>query len=368
MKQALPIISILILLILISGIGWAIYSTASKDTSVHISPSPTPLPISLEYEYPIENRTFLMGTAGFVPKNYPNFTNSDISDFWELTSSAGELHGIYVDWKETDIVDPSIIGTDNDIVLELGLQDSKEWNTETADKLIATANEFLVNYPNEIKYLGIGNEVNLLYEDNPQEFGQFVDTYKYIYQEIKSDYPNLYVYTIFHYEALRGEGYISGKADIRDPQWDMIAMFAGYNDMIAITTYPYMDYTSPNEIPDDYLTDITDYSDKPIAIVETGWMARQEFGPDLEYLTEQGYTGSEQEQVEYFMRLLDLTKGNDIEFINWSWIHDIEAWENGTNSEQGNWAIFDSTALRYNNGNPKEIWYVWIDFLQLRPE
>jgi hypothetical protein len=44
---------------------------------------------------PISERNFQIGTAGFVPRNFPNSTEDDWKDFFNEVPSLGELFGAY---------------------------------------------------------------------------------------------------------------------------------------------------------------------------------------------------------------------------------------------------------------------------------
>ena len=49
-------------------------------------------------DLPIYERSFRIGTAGFVPRNYPNSTSSDWQDFFNEVPKVGEVFGDYVAW------------------------------------------------------------------------------------------------------------------------------------------------------------------------------------------------------------------------------------------------------------------------------
>ena len=75
-------------------------------------------------------------------------------------------------------------------------------------------------------------------------------------------------------------------------------------------------------------------------------------------LTEIGWVGYETEQAEFLVKFLDLIKGNNVEMINWLFLHEIEFSGIGEN-------VFspESTtiALKKADGTKKEIYDVWLD-------
>ncbi|HAU38062.1 MAG TPA: hypothetical protein DCX07_10155 [Phycisphaerales bacterium] len=311
------------------------------------------------YELPIAKRTFLVGTAGFAPANFPRMSADDVSQFWKDVQAAGELHGVHTDWKDLRLLDVTAKSVPTDLVVGLGFQKPAEWTRDVEALKRVIRDDVLGKYP-QVKYLFIGNEVNALYDAHPREFDRFVDAYKDVYAFVKKEFPHVKVFTTFQYERLLGRSHVSGLAP-REPQWFLLKKFDDRFDLLGLTTYPYLEYTDPARVPDAYLKQIARHTAKPLAITETAWMARETFGGRLKPLSDQGYTGSEDEQARYIQRLAQLSQTVPLEFINWLHINDFAPWKNGDVPANVGLAAFISTALKCHDGREKAAWKLWLD-------
>lgn len=294
------------------------------------------------------------GTAGYVPANFPSSSAEEIHQFFDDVEAMGEIHGVHTDWQDTTIVDVTIENTDMDLVVVLGFQDPARWK-EDKYEFVQKVMELFDTYP-EIKYLGIGNEVNLFKYGHAGVDDSFLDVYKEIYTELKLKYPDRIIFTTFQYEALLGNNYLSGKSGEYAEDWYILAELDGYNDIVALTSYPFLDYLTPDQIPDDYYSQIMDHSDLPIAFTEIGWLSQESFNGAFATLNGTGYEGSEDEQMQFLQRFNYLTTGKNMHFANWSFLNDPYDWSTGGNSEN---PIFDSVGLRNSDGTPKKVTTEW---------
>ncbi len=116
-----------------------------------------------------------------------------------------------------------------------------------------------------------------------------------------------------------------------------------------MTTYPWSQYSSPEEISDDYYSRLKAYTDKPIAFTEIGWISSD--------------GSSETDQAQFLVRFLKLTRDNNVEMVNWLFLH-----ETSINGEQA--AIFSpetgTVALKKADGSRKDIYNVWHDLHDLK--
>jgi len=303
----------------------------------------------------ISSRKFRTGISGFAPRDFPRFGFSDLVEYWSDVRKSAEVYGIHTEWSSLNLVEDANKELDMDFEVVLGFQEPVEWKTET-DALIKAVTGMLRKYP-QIKYLGIGNEINIEYENNPADFTDFLTAYKKIYTELKALFPSVQIFTVFQYEALKGEGYLTGFRDLRDNEFFIVNELNDHLDLIAVTLYPMLDYKSPAEIPASYFDDILSYG-KKIAVTETGWMARETYAGLLKTISDDGYTGSEAEQADYLNWLIKTGNTGNFEFINWFHINDPFAWENGDEGS-GNFALFDSISLKKNDGTEKKVWPLW---------
>jgi hypothetical protein len=301
-------------------------------------------------ELPINERSYRIGTAGFVPRNFPNSTGSDWQDFFNEVPKVGEVFGDYVSWDDLPYESgiPEQIHTTVDLCEKNGMTPviAIGYNLNNVDEgyfnesgqayldvILTTVDLF------QPEYLAIGVEVNNLYfRKSPEVFDEFVSFYKDSYDKVKQINQETKVFTIFQLEHMKGAAYLSGIE--HPPQWDLIEKFDGKLDIVGFTVYPFLEYTSVADIPSDYYTEITTYTNKPIAFTEMGWPSNLSL-----------INSSEQEQVHFLLNLLEQTKGMNIELFIQSFLHDAHF---------SDIYIFDTVGLKMNNGDEKLIYDYWL--------
>lgn len=207
----------------------------------------------------------------------------------------------------------------------------KDWTNEKAKEMYKNvALEIIRRY--SPKYLSLGIEVNTYYQHHPEDFERFVEAYKQIYDEIKKDYPDIKLFVSFQLEKMKGLGKKSFGVEIK-PHWHLIDKFDGKLDLVAFTTYPELEYDSPDKIPEDYYSQIKKYTSKPVAFAEIGWSA---------------WRPAEESQVNFILKFMELTKTLNKEFVAWVFMHDLKT--PGPLTKVG---------LRNSSGFPKESWFLW---------
>ncbi len=306
-------------------------------------------------ELPINKRSFRIGTAGFIPRNYPNSSSKDWQDFFNEVPKVGEVFGDYVAWdslpyesgipeqihttvqlcEQNDMTPVIAIGYDINEVSE-GYFNK---NYQAYLNVVLTTVELY--YP---EYLGIGVEVNSLHvRKNLEVFNEFVSFYKDAYDSVKQISPETKVFTIFQLEHMKGAAYLSGLE--HPPQWELIDLFDDKLDLIGFTVYPFLEYTSVESIPSDYYKEIANYTSKPIAFTEMGWPSNLSL-----------VKSSEQEQVNFFLSILKNTIDLDIELFIQPFLHD---------SHFSDINIFDTIGLKNNDGSEKLIYQYWLALKKL---
>lgn len=289
-------------------------------------------------------RTFLIGVAGLVPPNYPNPTDSNWKDLFSSISGYGEVFGDYVEWND-NIKDgiPNQIRVVNELSKQQGFIPVYALGFKNVDSFVGIKDGFkttTLNVASELKpkYLGLGVEVNILYEKSPADFEEYLKTYRELYIQIKEISPKTKVFPIFQLEYTKGKGYLSGQQ--RNEEWFLMEKFEDQMDLAVFTTYPMLDYEDPKEIPEDYYSEITKHTKKKIAFTELAWLSG----------TINGRSSSEEEQAEFLNRFLDLTQNLDKEFVIWTLLHD-------TNSND----LFGTIGLKKNDGTQKKVNSEWIN-------
>ena len=219
--------------------------------------------------------------------------------------------------------------------------------------------ELLDRYGDTIEYVEIGNEVNIYLEEHPEEADDFKEFYSYVYDRMKEEHPDTRVSTVFAYHAARETDTVY-----------MIEDLADVGDFNAFTLYIYGDKFAFDGVIGNtgtYFDEIEAISDKPFAMIETGWST----SPMLK--------SSEERQVEYIDEVFDILeeKKDRIEFLGWFDSNDVgeenceeiaesfispEMGENITENEY--WTYFEeficTLGLKDVNNKPKSGWNEWI--------
>jgi hypothetical protein len=327
------------------------------------APSATPTPAA---------ETPRFGVAGLIPRNFPNPSAVDWTDLYERLPETGSLLGVYAPWSDSPEQAgkiPSLVSTAYGLagrygftpVIALGffndvpgggLQASIRLDDPAQRALFRqTAQAIVEKY--HPPYLGLGIEVNRYYEVDPAGFEDYLTLYAETYDAVKAISPQTRVFPIFQLEMLKGNGFLMGGSDTRLPQWDLLARFGDRLDLAAFTTYPFLDFQSPADLPDDYYSEIAAHTDKPVAFTEIGWPSAP-----LTAFPDSAYGGSQDEQAAFVGRFFDLTSGLDLALALWSFPQDLG---------EGSPAVFSSVSLRQNDGTPKLALAVWQEMSQARP-
>ena len=184
------------------------------------------------------------------------------------------------------------------------------------------------------QYFSIGNEVNTVYEWlGEKAFDDLAALEKKVYQTVKAASPATKVLVVVSYSQL---------VDLTGPpRFHLIDKLAGAYDVLGITTYPWKKYATPKDIPPDYYVRLASYTKAPLAFTEIAWSSDPSQG------------GSEDEQAEFLLRFLELTKGMRLEFVNWAFLHDLpESSVTGFVVQRTHLGL----GLRNYDGSPKKVW------------
>jgi len=323
-------------------------SAPNQPDEINGTPSSVEIDTNALSDLPITTRSFQMGTAGFIPRHYPNATDQDWQDFFtESAASYGGVFGVHV--KPGDSVNQDGIpeqvqlaftqvkGVEPYIALSISYEDGP-FTIERSDELkrvaVAIARKF------QPQYLSLGLESNLLYLFQSNTFDLYVQSVREAYDEIKAVSPHTQVMNNFQLEHLKGQISLTGQEIAA--HWQIIELFAGKMDLISFTVYPFLAYKEVDEIPSDYLAEIREHTSLPIIITETGWPSQD---------TVSGVIGSQQAQIDYLTKLVQQADAIDVEMIIWVFPHDA-----AFGIAEG---IFDHLSLVDSDGNPKTGFEYW---------
>jgi len=225
--------------------------------------------------------------------------------------------------------------------------------TQSSGKLLRPLNEktkqiyknSAVGFADEYKprYLGLGIEVNVLYEKSPADFELFVQFFNEVYDAVKAISPKTKIFTVFQLERMKGlhGGLFGGRNDPSRTEWSLIDKFPK-SDIIAFSTYPGLIYKNPAQIPVDYYSGIKSRMAKPVAFTEIGWHSDR---------SPRGWESSGAEQAEFVKRFFSLTKDLDLQLAIWSFMYDPDTFE-----------PFKSMGLRRrSDGVAKPAWNEWLN-------
>lgn len=198
----------------------------------------------------------------------------------------------------------------------------------------------------------LGNESDLYFDLNPEDYLRWVDVYDRAYEAVKEVSPETEVGPVFQYERLAGIGVL---ANMDTPLWGALdAHDLSHVDLIGLTVYPFFAYSTPQQIPADYFAPLdTHRGSVPIAITESGWPAEPgENGPPP-------WDTSEESQVAYVDALRRMLAGRGARVVTWLYIHPLQP----TATPAGPaWNIFHSISLRREDGAERDVYAEWRDF------
>lgn len=293
-------------------------------------------------------KTSLKGVS-LSPKS---FESKDFQEFFNKAKETGEIISWAGDWQELANVEeggPAVVASLASQYKYTPIIEA-QFFTQSTGKLLRPLNEntkasykkVAADFTEKFKlpYLGLGIEINTLYEKSPADFEEFTKFFSEVYDAVKAVSPKTKVFTIFQLEKMKGlqGGLFGGKNDPSKNEWELIQKFPK-SDIIAFTTYPSLIYKNPSEIPADYYSEIPSHLSKPIAFIEIGWPS----GADIP-----GWQSSEAEQREFIKIYFRLSQDLKKEFDIWSFLYDQKIIE-----------PFNSMGLIGKDDTLKESWNEW---------
>ena len=208
------------------------------------------------------------------------------------------------------------------------------------------------------EFIAVGVETDMYYfpnfwagDTNPDGLN-FVSLYKEIYNEIKglAGSPATTVMTTFQWDQFAVLDLL-GLQSLYNDHWSYVALFEGYLDLFAISTFPvaFPSFITPEAISDSYFTDIPNHVSIPVAIWETGWPSFGE-GWAAQYRDEAA-------QARYIPKLFQLTEGLDLELLIWFFLTDPDPAIMPGLVEN----FYSSGLIYYTDGTEKQAFELWGD-------
>ncbi len=142
-------------------------------------------------------------------------------------------------------------------------------------------------------YLAIAVEANELYFNNSPAWADFTELYIETYTALKLRHPDL---PVFFTSSLHAMNQMRKDSDL---VWNELSMLWNYSDIAAFSFYPYMQYPLDLKDPVAILRKVRDYTDKAVAISESGYPAQTIEYPGLHHIP-----ADERLQGEMLFRML----------------------------------------------------------------
>lgn len=304
---------------------------------------------------PLPSRSFQLGIAFALHPD--RLTDGDaLTAFVDSIPSYGELFGAQTGWD----VNPDGDGVPISITLALTWTDGAPtvvyaaigaeseavapgevdnyWQTNAA-AFEATALAIVNTY--HPRYLSLGIESNRWHVKSATAFAQLASVHRATYDAIKAADANVAVGAGIQLDYMRADAELTGLS--LTPHFDVLAMFADKVDFLAVSAYPWLGMDSPAEIPDTYLSDLTDQLAVPLLITETGWPSGGGFVA----------TASEQAQLDYVCRLVTLSTTTELAGIIYGLPYD------GDFAAIFGTPVFDTLGMHTSDGTAKPLRNLW---------
>jgi hypothetical protein len=350
--------------------------------------------ISCEEEKSQLSRSFYMGFTPFpyeaslvaVEETYANIRqNSDIIAHhfdngipWaEAKSDAPFSNNILDDWSYRKSSTPpghklyvavAALNPDrNGLALYRGSSDNLPLPSPW-DSYSFNSSEVKVSYLNYCKriidyfspdYFNMSVEANLLHFLAPEKWQDYFSFHQYIYQELKSLYPDLPVFCSITGAHLL-EGYYNNN-DISKQRQAALNVLE-FSDMYAISFYPYLSNYLGDPYPANSFGELFSLSSKPLAIAETGYPA-QSFTIDSNG-TPVVVESNAKKQESFVLDLLNSCTEGKAEFVIQFTIRDYDQLWEDLGSKDDLTIAWRDTGLIDESANARPSLKVWTDFLK----
>lgn len=210
----------------------------------------------------------------------------------------------------------------------------------------------------EPSYLNIGIEITGMSLETPERWRDFEELYDYVAPAIKAEFPDIRISVSFVLQTL-----------LLDRVAKQVKPLLERSDYLGLSFYPYGSEFGeargepplPGEIPAQWkepLDFARNYTDKPIAITETGYTTKDIFLSELGI----NFPGDEEKQKAYVRDLVEISKENDFIFVVWFVPVDYERLLDHIPGFPEFFLIWKNAGLFDADVNPKPAWEEWMGF------
>lgn len=205
------------------------------------------------------------------------------------------------------------------------------------------------------QYMAISIEANELLDNSPNDWEDYSELYISTYTELKSKYPNIKIFFTTSLHNLT-----NNKSGITDYKFSKMKELWEYSDLIGFSYYPYLEYPMDYSNPLKSLFIVKKYSNKPIAITETGYPA------EMNSMNKNLAPVSDEIQKLMYAELFRIAREENFVFvILWDYRDYDKLWEKIKNNVP-DWAeLWKDNGLFDENGNPRPSKQIWDMFFAL---
>ncbi len=203
-------------------------------------------------------------------------------------------------------------------------------------------------------YFAIGIETNELYRNGHANWAAYVDLHRYVYRELKREYPNLPIFISLTLHTLYADSREHG-----DEMVQAIRPLMDSNDLVAISFYPFFKNLSGDvDAAFAWLAREFDGFHKPYAVAETGESAAAiTFKVDGHEVT---LEGSPAAQLSYYRKLLSFAETKRFRFVISYEYKDYDAlWNRIKQNSPGWFESWRACGLLDANGVKRPAYEVW---------
>jgi hypothetical protein len=240
------------------------------------------------------------------------------------------------------------------------------WDASFANPKVRTA---FTNYTLRIlhefhpKFLGLASEINTYNDAHADDFQNYLSLYNEVYMQVKAEAPDTQVFVTFQWEELNNLIPSMAQGNPYDVNWKQVDQFEPNLDLWAISSYPFVIYSSGAGIPSDYYSPLLTRTSKPLAVAEGGYSSSP-VGP---------FKGDPHSQVDYLNAIHSQIGGSRLSFWIYLLINDFNLAsyaplmnQKGSGADINTLGMFASVGLTTPDRTPKPALAVWDSFRQTK--
>jgi len=209
-------------------------------------------------------------------------------------------------------------------------------------------------------YLGIGIEVNEIYQAGPNKWRAYAALHRHVYQELKKDHRDLPIFASFTLHGMLNE---TGRK--REAMFTAFGEIMPFNDQVAVSFYPFIrGGTTDIDGCLRWLTEHFGGYKKPYAFVEVGEPAERLRLPSSGQIID----GTPQHQAAFYETLLAFARDHEVRFVI-SFLHrDYDSlWEKIKRSSPEAFMVWRDCGLLDQDGKARPAYTVWKRYFEVRP-